>query len=153
MAKYLQSSENIPINETGDNISFNLSNNILSKIGKIDSLETKYNNLTNYSTEEQVIGKWIDGKPLYRRVFIGTKGHNNTQVNVGSIIDVNDIIKIQGTLGSDDKITQSVGGYMDSQNNNSFIYFDYGKNSITLVAPKTYNGKYIITIEYTKTTD
>ena len=110
------------------------------------------NKLNTYSTEEKVVGEWIDGKPLYRRVFIGTKG-NNTQVNVGSIIDVNDIIKIQGTLGSDDRITQSVGGYMDSRNNSSFIYFNYANNSITLVSPEIYNGKYIITIEYTKTTD
>ena len=24
---------------------------------------------TNYSKDEQVIGKWVDGKPLYRRYF------------------------------------------------------------------------------------
>lgn len=26
----------------------------------------------SYSTEEQIIGTWIDGKPLYRRVFTAT---------------------------------------------------------------------------------
>lgn len=39
MAKYLQSSENIPINETGDNISFDLSNEIKQLLGKIPNLE------------------------------------------------------------------------------------------------------------------
>lgn len=29
----------------------------------------EFSNLQNYSTEEQVIGTWIDGKPLYRRVL------------------------------------------------------------------------------------
>lgn len=27
------------------------------------------NNKHNYSTEEQVVGKWIDGKPLYEKTF------------------------------------------------------------------------------------
>ena len=27
-------------------------------------------NLHEYSTEEKVVGKWIDGKPIYERVFI-----------------------------------------------------------------------------------
>lgn len=31
----------------------------------------------SYSADEQLIGTWIDGKPLYRRVIIGTFGALN----------------------------------------------------------------------------
>ena len=50
-------------------------------------------NLKNYSTEEQVIGMWIDGKPLYRRCFSISKVTINEEtwgslVNLGSnVID------------------------------------------------------------------
>lgn len=33
---------------------------------------------TDYSTEEQVIGTWIDGKPLYQKTFETTTPANNT---------------------------------------------------------------------------
>lgn len=42
-----------------------------------------------YSTEEQVIGRWIDGKPLYRKVFV-TKTPANQANNI-SIISTSDI--------------------------------------------------------------
>ena len=37
--------------------------------------ENRLNKLENnnvYSEEEQIIGKWIDGKPIYRKVIITT---------------------------------------------------------------------------------
>lgn len=36
----------------------------------------------DYSTTEKVIGKWIDGKPLYRKVFTGTTPNNGGVLNV-----------------------------------------------------------------------
>lgn len=41
-----------------------------SSTSKTDTYSCDYTNkLHSYSTEEQVIGKWIDGKPLYRKVI------------------------------------------------------------------------------------
>ena len=52
---------------------------------KIDSLE-------NYSTEEKIIGKWIDGKPIYRKVVyinnLANNGDKNVPCNIGAnVID------------------------------------------------------------------
>ena len=33
---------------------------------------------TDYSTEEQIIGTWVDGKPLYQKTFVTTTPANNT---------------------------------------------------------------------------
>ena len=33
---------------------------------------------TDYSTDEKIVGTWIDGKPLYQRVVIGTTGNSNS---------------------------------------------------------------------------
>ena len=38
----------------------------------LDELVGTLNKKDTYSTEEQVIGTWIDGKPLYRKVLVGT---------------------------------------------------------------------------------
>jgi hypothetical protein len=41
-------------------------------INKINYKGTEFDvGNNNYSTEEQVIGKWIDGKPLYRKTITG----------------------------------------------------------------------------------
>lgn len=45
-----------------------------------------------YSTTEQVIGKWIDGKPLYQKTFTGTCTTQNTFTNFGTIPNHDKII-------------------------------------------------------------
>lgn len=141
-----------PLNNVGSEVVDSLEGNETDKAPSVRAV----NEVNTYSTEEQVIGKWIDGKPLYRKVITGTKGDSVTQVNIGSITGVNEMIKMQGTLGSDSSgtgIAQSIGGYMDNRDNFSFIYFGYTDGSITLAAPASYKGKYIVILEYTKTTD
>lgn len=39
------------------------------KILKCDNNNVHFESFDVYSTEEQVIGQWIDGKPLYRKFF------------------------------------------------------------------------------------
>ena len=40
----------------------------------LDEVNQNLNNIGTISTEEQVIGKWIDGKPLYRKTVLFTSG-------------------------------------------------------------------------------
>ena len=56
---------------------------------KIDTLEI-------YSTEEVVIGKWIDGKPLYRKVVsLGKVSTTETQIPTG-IANIKEVVDIKG---------------------------------------------------------
>ena len=68
-------------------------------------------NKQHYSTEEQVIGTWIDGKPLYRKVVDFTI--SNTWQDVGTFSNVDFFTKIQ--------LVRKTGGhtypyYIDSSN-------------------------------------
>lgn len=45
----------------------------------ITNISNKLNTLENYSTTEQVIGTWINGKPLYRKVYTITIGNSGTK--------------------------------------------------------------------------
>ena len=47
----------------------NAENAINEVATNIEQLTTDVENKHTYSTEEQVIGTWIDGKPLYRKVI------------------------------------------------------------------------------------
>ncbi|WP_313151869.1 hypothetical protein [Lacrimispora sp.] len=54
-----------------------------------------------YSTEETVCGKWIDGKPIYRKVISGTlaveNGNKHTFANV-SDLKIDKVINLYGNL-------------------------------------------------------
>ena len=58
---------------------------------RIDKLEEKY----NYSTNEVVLGSWIDGKTLYRKLIAITLP-NTTQTYVATNISNANIVKISG---------------------------------------------------------
>lgn len=45
-----------------------------------------------YSTEEQRVGTWIDGKPIYRKVFTITFGAPNTWVSYDDVVDLDFLI-------------------------------------------------------------
>lgn len=67
MAKNLVNGTNIVIEESGDNISMDLSSSYNTNLQQEINDSFKENNA--YSTTETVIGTWIDGKPIYRKVI------------------------------------------------------------------------------------
>ena len=58
------------------------------------STDTTINIEDNYSTSEQAIGKWVDGRTIYRKVITGTTSSGNIEdvqhgiTNFGTIINV-----------------------------------------------------------------
>lgn len=109
-----------------------------------------------YSTTERVIGTWINGKPLYRKVVsFGTLPNNNTKTVAHNISNIGIVTSIKGiginTIShlyyvipatSVDALGNQIQIYCD----NTDIYIKTGidRSSIT--------ESYII-LEYTKTTD
>lgn len=107
-----------------------------------------------YSTEEQVIGRWINGKPLYRRVI---ESPSPSQVNTWfyplDIPDFDDGISIRGIIGG-------CSGMMDTYSipnkdvSVKFINTSHGRVGVTTTSV-TYTGRdrMLLIVEYTKTTD
>ncbi len=79
--------ENLPSTNTPVNAT-----NLNKMDAGIANLETEVENRTSYSTNEVEIGKWVNGKTLYRRVFSGTVSNIeslcNTQNQRTSIINM-----------------------------------------------------------------
>lgn len=43
--------------------------NVVAAVNEVNNNVNELNNKSIYSTEENIIGYWVDGKPIYRRVF------------------------------------------------------------------------------------
>ena len=98
----------------------------------------------HYTTDEQVIGTWIDGKPIYQKSFIMTNSvvTNPNQWNIINDITSNDIDVVVNTqiYLEVDKSNSNFG--FGKFENNTFNYF----TTVQLLIK-------MFTIQYTKTTD
>ena len=145
---------------------------ILGKIVDTENVEDKTSNAPSmrlmeemskekYSTEEQVIGTWIDGKPLYRKVIeMGNmtkedykiKAHNIQNIKYARIVDV---VMQRGTQSSSNFQLFSVGNVGGKYNDTQVgfdTYMDTSNIYVYCTGDRTlFVGTAII--EYTKTTD
>lgn len=55
-----------------------------------------------YSTSEQVVGTWTNGKPIYRKVFVGNLGSTaNSWADIGTIgSNISEIVSMHGVVGN-----------------------------------------------------
>ena len=123
--------------------------------GLEDQIDYIPNDQGRYSTNEIVVGMWIDGKPIYRKV-IEKSSNFTSDTSVGSIPNISTIIDIYGSVertngrvipvinanSSDIEFQTSI--YVTDKTTGS-VNFVYG----TGVSP----SKLELILEYTKTTD
>lgn len=120
---------------------------------KTNELNTEIDNLKNYSTEEVKTGEyWIDGKPIYRKVFNLTVSDTNEKLIPHNIENVSNI-----WLGNKSYILSGinyipVNHYRDS---GIFVWTLVNDTNIRIKIGATawINKPTYITLEYTKTTD
>lgn len=111
------------------------------------------NENNSYSTEEHPTGaKWIDGKPIYRRVYTGTVG-NNSQIPL-NISNLERVTKLDGVLWY---ISNNLQYILQLNNPNDSGYFsrcniEAGERLNFIMGGWTVINAQVI-VEYTKTTD
>lgn len=110
-----------------------------------------------YSTEEQVVGEWIDGKPVYQKV-ISQSNTSKSLVNIDlSSLNIENVINLHGvyTRVVNSSRTLFIPFYnYDDGNTKSILRYDTSNSCIQyqIVVPESTNLQ-IITVRYTKTTD
>lgn len=129
-------------NERTDIKPHRLSNAELQELSS--DLPPAVNRKNNYSTEEQVIGTWIDGKPIYQKTYDNlsisvTKGTWTTIATLSNVDNFIGCVCYFGAVGD-----RSVVGLNGAQivNGTSFRIDPADNRTIT-----------VATIQYTKTTD
>ena len=139
-----------------DNLTSTSSTNALSaNQGK--TLNEKIDKSTTYSTNEQAIGTWIDGKTIYRKVIdFGTLPNNERKTVDHNISSIDKFIKVEGiaTRSDDTKFSQSLPlVYMNLESNyNTTLGVDTTSVEIRSTEDRSMFKAYV-TIEYTKTTN
>lgn len=114
-----------------------------------------------YMPDEHIVGTWIDGKPIYRRVLKVSTSTLPVSINIG-VTNIDDLVtgKLQvKQSASQDSSWRTVpwlyqaGGYGDASwcggwylAESGIIYVQAGANLSSI-------QKYIVILEYTKTTD
>lgn len=125
------------------------------RIGGSAYLDT---NINSYSTEERVVGSWLDGKPLYQKTIIDNSTHNlEFEMNTGlTNIDTIYIMQPSYTLCSNNVIypisyamntnAYAIGAFVRSSGEIIGIRMGRGFDNLPLT-------KIVITLQYTKTSD
>ena len=114
----------------------------------------------DYSTNEQVIGTWIDGKPLYQKTIVVNNkkmgiSESDSEITHGvSNIDFGFVSEILFNNANDHNNGYSPAYNVYQQTAQSNTYF-VGATKIFAVSAWNANSQrtWIITIRYTKTTD
>lgn len=106
-----------------------------------------------YSTNEQIIGEQIDGKPIYRKVVQITSPTSDASFDMG----LNNVDFIIGLYGCMINSNNDATIFNPTYSNSFTIYYKYDTNKLNQYyitsSPQAHNRTTYITIEYTKTTD
>lgn len=151
MAKNLVNGTNIIIEEGGDNINMNLSSTYTNNLNQDIADSLKNNNI--YSETEKVVGKWINNKPIYRKIIQLTAiTTTNTDVTTATgITNMEDLINVNGS------VKMSLGWIplnFHNQNSTQYSIVSWLQSNMNFTQRSwfTTTGGYVV-LEYTKTTD
>jgi len=110
-----------------------------------------------YSTTEQRVGTWIDGKPLYQKTFsysVGTQSAKAT-IPVGTLSNVDYIVSCTGICKRGNNLQYEQMSMYDSSA--WFVYTSVTMSGTTATVNIVENGRSdatgYVTVQYTKTTD
>lgn len=114
----------------------------------IDELHDEIEIGSIYTTDEKKVGEWIDGKPIYQRVYTINASLSKNGTNVYDKIDnlnvIENVIEARGVRILDGKLkpaTMPVSAWYESES--SFILYSI----------EDFNGFNYLIMQYTKTTD
>lgn len=110
----------------------------------------------HYSTTEQVIGTWIDGKPLYQKCFTGTLTSSERIATILESDISSDLDKIcyLGGIVEESSVSGHPIPYWKGSNDyaNAFIT-GVGSDILVECGSQHGYGDFVLTVKYTKTTD
>lgn len=112
------------------------------------------NNQFNYSEEEQIVGTWIGGEPIYRKIFyIASLPNNNTLLILTEMSRIK-CVKIYGIMQGSNNLFAKPIPFVSLTDGNGI---DVNMNAAGNIAVRTNadfsNNKAYVIIEYIKTTN
>ena len=121
----------------------------------LEEVDTKIDEIADYSETEKVVGKWIDGKPLYQKtVDCGALPSNTLKDVAHNISNIKFVVDIKGVALTNNNQCIPVP-YAYSSNGIKVIQTSVDSTNIRIsdMENLTVYTKTYLTIKYTKTTD
>ena len=123
-----------------------------------ENLNNNFNYLdekNNYSTNEIVVGKWINNKPLYRKVVnIGNLPNATTKSVSTGISNLDYVTKLYGIANASNGFITLNDTYPGDATYDTRLFYNKTNGTIDIITAfdrSSYSG-YVV-VEYTKTTD
>lgn len=149
--------DNLTSTSTTDVLSANMGREISERL---QTLENANKSSNIYSSEDVVVGKWYNGKPIYRRLCVATKDPaNNLHINLGDTSDFDNywinngashLSANGGKFSKPINVYESASVYIRTEvnvSNGSGDIFVTGSNSVY------YSGTIYVVFEHTKIND
>lgn len=124
--------------------------------GQVPVFANRFNKSDLYSTDEQFIGRWTDGKPIYQKTatFTCTATYQNQQIVDIGISNVDTAVSINGMVVLDNNVKIPVNTYANGtaycatwlMDTDKIAFFNFYNNRIV-------NQPVTVTVQYTKSTD
>ena len=115
--------------------------------GAVQELNSSLEALNTYSTEEKVVGTWVDGSKIYQKTFVDVNLNGLTHVDISSL-SIKTVINIEA-IGTFDN--NSVGSLNYNDNNYvSFIWLNPEKTTLSVNEKNNKMLKATFTLKYTK---
>lgn len=115
-------------------------------IDKINNTIKNFQANIAYPTEEIPVGTWIDGKIVYRKIFLITA---ISVPNSGGVDVKNDAFKIMDSVLNVSAFRRNMSSYKN-MGGNALALHDSGSNIIQLYHPSGMSSISILLIDYTK---
>lgn len=125
---------------------------------------------TDYSTEEKIVGTWIDSKPIWQKtIAFDTNTYTDQQgrrlFSLGSISNVDMVISVNGTFSTNNGASYICGAPLNAPSNQTYVNTNYTVYGGLVTATHQLNlnlhsqvqegktqAKGYVTVQYTKTT-
>ena len=137
----------------GQTVKYKAMSSDFIRTGKFYGIKKSENILHNYSTEERVVGTWIDGKPLYEKVITFSLTGSGNLSYPHNIENLHEIHFISMLHGNNENGIKTCRTYVPWYNEAS-IYLDEITTTDILVYHNSNRTEfYEFILRYTKTTD
>ena len=108
----------------------------------------------HYSTDEQVVGTWIDGSTVYEKTFDVVLNANSFTIDT-SALNIGKVVNVNGQLTKDNGVSLNYPYYDSSSWYSVFSYNPAPNNTIIIASTSNIVTNYpnlILTVQYTKST-
>lgn len=122
---------------------------VANEFGNVADEMSAIDSKLNYSTNEQVVGKWIDGSPIYRKCLSGTTPSTSDAPLSNDVFDIKYIIDYSICVND---VSGNVGNnFFASSSYFYYVWWDHTSKKLIYSGGTTYLERpYVLFIDYVK---